>query len=112
MIEALTYRMEAHSTADDPKRYRGDDELAFWADQDPLDRYRRFLTARGLLDEELRHRVDAEAAAMCSRVRECIYDAPHDDPEELFEHVYENVPEHLQRQREQLRAEIAAAGEH
>ncbi|WAX58384.1 pyruvate dehydrogenase (acetyl-transferring) E1 component subunit alpha [Jatrophihabitans cynanchi] len=109
LIEALTYRMEAHSTADDPTRYRGGDELAFWSAQDPLERYQLFLSARGLLDDAFVAEVAQESADMCARVRSEIYDAPHGDPAELFEHVYEGVPAHLAAQRAQLQGEIAAA---
>jgi 2-oxoisovalerate dehydrogenase E1 component alpha subunit len=108
LIEALTYRMEAHSTADDPTRYRLDDELNQWRARDPLDRYRRFLDARGLLDAEFAKAVDAESKDLNAMVRKEIYDAAHGDPQELFDYVYAEMPPHLITQREQLRAELAA----
>src|SRR5713101_9579213 len=52
LIEALTYRIGAHTTADDPTRYRNPTEVEAWRVKDPLTRFQRFLIGRGLLDEE------------------------------------------------------------
>ena len=61
LIEAVTYRLGPHSTADDAGRYQPADEVERWRSLDPLERYRRFMEARGLLDEDLVGRVDEEA---------------------------------------------------
>src|SRR3954464_165033 len=50
LIEAITYRMGGHSTSDDPKAYRGSDEVETWAARDPLERVRDYLTRKGLWD--------------------------------------------------------------
>src|SRR2546421_10941538 len=52
LVEALTYRIGAHTTADDPTRYRSSDEVESWRIKDPLVRFKRFLTSRDMLDEE------------------------------------------------------------
>jgi len=52
LIEALTYRLGAHTTADDPRRYQPPDEIAAWHLRDPLPRFRRYLDERGLWDEQ------------------------------------------------------------
>ncbi|MGH3442428.1 MAG: pyruvate dehydrogenase (acetyl-transferring) E1 component subunit alpha [Nitriliruptorales bacterium] len=109
LIEALTYRMEAHTTSDDPKRYRSAEELEYWARFDPIARMEKFLRSRDLWDEEFADTIDEEAREQAAHVREQIYDAPHGDPLELFEHVYVDPPPHFERQKQQLREEIEAA---
>jgi 2-oxoisovalerate dehydrogenase E1 component alpha subunit len=111
LIEAITYRMEAHTTSDDPKRYRTEEELEYWARFDPIARMEKFLKARDLWDDDFATRVDEEAKEQASHVRDEIYDAPHGDPMELFEHVYVEPPRHFERQKAQLRDEIEARGE-
>ncbi|CAN5217751.1 pyruvate dehydrogenase (acetyl-transferring) E1 component subunit alpha [soil metagenome] len=111
LVEAVTYRMEAHTTADDPTRYRTETELGEWRAKDPIARYETFLRREGLLDDPQRDEVEQEARELVARVRGEIYDAPHGDPLELFEHVYvEPVPAY-DEQRGQLRRELDAAGE-
>jgi 2-oxoisovalerate dehydrogenase E1 component alpha subunit len=109
-IEAMTYRMEAHTTSDDPSRYRSDEEKAEAAKTDPIERMRNFLTKRGLHDDDLERSCDEAGKAAATELREAIYDAPHGDPMELFEHVYVDPTGHYERQREELRAELDAAG--
>jgi 2-oxoisovalerate dehydrogenase E1 component alpha subunit len=111
LVEAVTYRMEAHTTADDPTRYRTPEELEQWKRRDPIARFETFLEREGLLDDELRERIDEEAQAYATRMREEIYDAPHGDPLEIFEHVYVEPPGRYAEQRDQLRAELDSAGE-
>lgn len=107
LIEAVTYRMEAHTTADDATRYRTAEELSEWKARDPIARFETFLESEGLLDDEFRAKIDDEAKGYAARMREEIYDAPHGDPLELFEHVYADPPSSYERQRETLRRELA-----
>ncbi len=111
LIEAVTYRMEAHTTADDPTRYRTPEELEEWQRRDPIARFETFLTHEGLLDDEFRDEVEREASHEARRVREAIYDAPHGDPMELFAHVHVEPTGHFEDQRRQLRTELDAASE-
>ncbi len=106
LVEAVTYRLEAHTTSDDPARYRPSDERDYWAAFDPIVRFERFLKDRELWSEEFAAEVDDEAGEFASRVRAEIFDAPHGDPLELFEHVYVDPPRDYLRQRAQLRAEL------
>jgi pyruvate dehydrogenase E1 component alpha subunit len=108
LIEAVTYRMEAHTTADDATRYRTAEELAEWNALDPIARLETFLTKEGLLDDDLHAQIDAEAKSYAARMREEIYDAPHGDPLELFEHVYVDPPASYDEQRALLRRELEA----
>lgn len=106
MIEAVTYRMEAHTTSDDPSRYRSDDELQAAALTDPIVRLRNHLRRRDLLDDATEQRFEEEAAEQARAVRDVIYDAPHGDPLELFDHVTALPRADLAAQREELRAEL------
>ena len=107
LIEALTYRMEAHTTSDDPSRYRSDEELEAAALTDPIARLRNHLRRRDLLDDATEQRFEAEAAERAQAVRDAIYDAPHGDPLELFDHVYVAPRADMAAQRDELRAELA-----
>jgi pyruvate dehydrogenase E1 component alpha subunit/2-oxoisovalerate dehydrogenase E1 component alpha subunit len=102
LVEALTYRVAAHSSSDDPTRYRDERVTAEWKQKDPIARLRRFLLAQGLLDaagdERLRAEVDTE-------VREAIAaEEPVGPPplRTLVEDVYAEVPAHLEEQLAEL----------
>jgi 2-oxoisovalerate dehydrogenase E1 component alpha subunit len=107
-IEAITYRLEGHSTSDDPTRYRTKEDLERWAERDPLTRLELYLKETDVWDDGFAEQVDAEARELSVRLRESIYDAAHPDPLELFDHVYINEPSHFERQRAQLLAELEA----
>jgi 2-oxoisovalerate dehydrogenase E1 component alpha subunit len=109
LIEAMTYRIEAHTTADDASRYRDESETEQWRGRDPLLRMEAFLRARGLLDDALQAEVDEEAKAAAREFRAHLFDAPHGDPLEMFDHVYVDQTPALVEQRAFLAAEIAAA---
>jgi 2-oxoisovalerate dehydrogenase E1 component alpha subunit len=108
-IEAMTYRMEAHTTSDDPTRYRTQEELDEAAKTDPIARMRNYLTGRDLYDQDLEDAIEEQAKATAAHVRAGIYDAEHGDPLELFEHVYADPTGHFDQQRAQLQAELAGA---
>jgi pyruvate dehydrogenase E1 component alpha subunit len=111
LIEAVTYRMEAHTTADDPSRYRSASELAEWKARDPIARFETFLQSQELLDDALREEVEEEAKEVAARIRSEIADAPHGDPLELFEHVYADPPGRYAEQRALLEAELGEGAE-
>ena len=87
-IEAVTYRMGPHTTADDPTRYRDPAELETWAGRDPISRYRAYLTDRGLLTEDDQARVQGVADRAAAELRAgCI--GLQDPPAlSIFDHVY------------------------
>ena len=105
-IEALTYRMEAHTTSDDPTRYRTDEELEKAQETDPIARMKKFLQERDLYDDELEDEIEEHANSEAQRMRDEIYDAEHGDPMELFEHVYVDSTGHFEKQKEQLSFEL------
>ena len=87
-IEALTYRMGPHTTADDPTRYRTAAEAELWEQRDPIDRVRRLLDREGLLDDAFAAEVAATADDVARRLRTATVEMPDPDPATLFEHVY------------------------
>ncbi|GAA2002428.1 thiamine pyrophosphate-dependent enzyme [Nocardiopsis rhodophaea] len=107
LIEALTYRVEPHSTSDDPTRYRDrDDELA-WRDLDPLPRLRTRLEEAGHADAAFFERTEAEARAEAERIRDGVSAAPAPSGADLFTHVYREPTEELARQQRVWREEVA-----
>ncbi|MEU7633363.1 pyruvate dehydrogenase (acetyl-transferring) E1 component subunit alpha [Nocardia sp. NPDC049220] len=87
-IEAITYRMGPHTTADDPTRYRSAAETEQWARRDPIDRVRRLLEREGHWDDAFERRVTEHADAVAGQVRTATIDLPDPTPAELFDHVY------------------------
>jgi TPP-dependent pyruvate/acetoin dehydrogenase alpha subunit len=100
-VETVNYRLGAHSSSDDPTRYRDPEEVRAWSERDPVERLRRHIVQGGLWDEAresaLRAELDAEVAETVARVER---EAP---PElaTLFEDVYERRPWHLVEQAEE-----------
>jgi len=111
LIEALTYRIEAHTNADDATRYRGQDEVEGWLARDPLARIRQHLLARGLLDEPAVAALDAEAEAEAAALRQRMNTGRAGDPDDLFRHVYAEPTPALRWQQQELAAELAAAAD-
>jgi pyruvate dehydrogenase E1 component alpha subunit len=99
LIEAVTYRMGPHNTADDPTRYVDPVELEERRADDPIARVRRHLLAEGLIDEASEERlVEALTAEFDAAMAE-VEAAPAPGAEALFDHVYGKPPERLEQQR-------------
>ena len=111
LIEAVTYRLEAHTTADDTSRYRSDDEATAWRARDPLERLLGVLRESGLADDAFLAEVDAEAETVAARMRDFLFGAPAGDPREMFDHVYATPTPLLEAERAILAQELAAAEE-
>jgi 2-oxoisovalerate dehydrogenase E1 component alpha subunit len=101
LIEAFTYRMGAHTTTDDPTRYRLASELELWKLKDPIERVRAYLVRTGQAEPEFFAEVDAEAKQVGARVREACRTMPDPPPLDIFEHVYAGPQAILQAEREQ-----------
>jgi pyruvate dehydrogenase E1 component alpha subunit len=117
LVEAHTYRMEAHTNADDATRYRDGSEVEQWRERDPVARLEAYLRSVDLLDDAAVAAVAAEGEEYAARLRDRMNDTPTVDPMSLFEHVYAEPTPQLVEQRDQVRAELAAAradaeGEH
>ena len=103
LVEAVTYRLLGHSTADDPTKYRADAEVQDWEAKEPLPRFRRYLEAKGLVDErvhaELDAEVDAEVRAAIERAEARMQQASLLD---MFDQVYAAPSAELEAQRREL----------
>jgi len=107
LIEAITYRIEAHTNADDATRYRTSAEVSAWLGRDPITRLEAYLKASDLLDDVTAGRLAAEAERLAEEVRDRMNADVSTDPAELFEHVYAQPTAALERQRTALLTELA-----
>ncbi len=109
MIECVTYRVLMHTTADDPTRYRTEEEVKAWKKRDPILRFQLYMKAKGLftdqkieeiekdIQDEIQKAVDKAESQMKSFT----------DPLYMFEHVYGELPQTLKEQREELAKELS-----
>jgi TPP-dependent pyruvate/acetoin dehydrogenase alpha subunit len=102
LIECTTYRMTPHTTADDPGRYRDEEEVKAWKKCDPLRRMRHYLEQKGLLDEPAQASLDESIAG---ELKQAWSDAEKriasfDDPAVIFDHHYAEMPPYLASQRD------------
>ncbi|MFW6240933.1 MAG: thiamine pyrophosphate-dependent enzyme [Thermodesulfobacteriota bacterium] len=108
LIECVTYRLQMHTTADDPKRYRTDEEVEEWKEKDPISRFETFLKDRELLDDE---KIESIGEEIKAKINDAVKKAEKafekmGDPLDMFNHVYAEMPPRLNAQREWLAAEI------
>jgi pyruvate dehydrogenase E1 component alpha subunit len=101
-IECVTYRIGAHSTSDDPTRYRSEDEVERWRARDPLLRLHRWMLARGLTDDAKRAALEAELDAEVQASIKRVEALPAPPRSSIFDDVYGELPWHLREQRELL----------
>jgi pyruvate dehydrogenase E1 component alpha subunit len=104
LIEAFTYRMGAHTTTDDPTRYRLASELEAWKLKDPIERVKAYLVRTGAADASFFEAIDAEAAEVGRGVRQGCLAMPDPEPTAIFENVYCEPSELLRAEREQFTA--------
>jgi pyruvate dehydrogenase E1 component alpha subunit len=88
LVEAFTYRMGAHTTSDDPTRYRLDEEREQWEVKDPIIRLKTYLEREGFADADWLAEIEAESEALGKRVREAVRTMPDPDTMAIFENVY------------------------
>ncbi len=101
-IEAVTYRMGAHSTSDDPTRYRAQAEVDAWAKKDPLDRLRRHLVHRGLVTDASDATLDAELTAEIAAAIDAVESLPPPARESLLQDVFAEPTWNLREQMAEL----------
>jgi len=112
LIEAYTYRMGAHTTSDDPTRYRIASEVEAWQAKDPILRVRRFLERQGLADEGYFDAVDEQARAEAVHLRERVLAIADPAPITMFDNVYPNGSPEIDEEREQFATYLSSfAGE-
>jgi 2-oxoisovalerate dehydrogenase E1 component alpha subunit len=106
-LEAVTYRMGPHTTADDPTRYRDATELDSWRERDPISRLAAHLRATGTLTDEEEHDVHAGATAAAAELRAGCLALTDPEPLSMFDEVYAEPHPELERQRAEYAAYLA-----
>jgi 2-oxoisovalerate dehydrogenase E1 component subunit alpha len=104
MIEAYTYRMGAHTTSDDPTRYRLATELEAWKLKDPIERVKAYLVRGDLADAAFFEDIDNQAAQLGAQVRRACVSMPEPRPMQIFENVYAEPHSLIDAEREQFAA--------
>ncbi|MFC9293135.1 pyruvate dehydrogenase (acetyl-transferring) E1 component subunit alpha [Streptomyces sp. NPDC057011] len=108
LVEAFTYRMGAHTTSDDPTKYRRDEETQAWEAKDPILRLKAHLLATGGADEAFFAELEAESEALGKRVREAVRAMPDPDTMAIFENVYADGHALVDEERAQFAAYLAS----
>jgi len=98
LIEAYTYRLGAHTTSDDPTKYREDDEVLVWQARDPIKRTKEYLIAQGLWSAEQDEAQVAEYEAYALEVFRKVEETGEPQLEDFFKYTYRDMPEHLKEQ--------------
>ena len=108
MIECVTYRVTMHTTADDPKRYRTDQEVEGWKKKDPLLRVEKYLADKGLAAKDKFEAIETEVKAEIQAAVDRAEGQMHKlvDPLYMFEHAYAELPPYLKEQRAELVEEL------
>ncbi|MFB9376109.1 pyruvate dehydrogenase (acetyl-transferring) E1 component subunit alpha [Kineococcus gynurae] len=117
-VEAYTFRMGAHTTSDDPTRYRNAAEVEEWRAKDPLDRVETYLRAEGILDEAFESALATESDELAERVRAGVRALVDPHPAAMFDHAYAEPHAQVQAERDEFLAawarhddELAAGGQ-
>jgi pyruvate dehydrogenase E1 component alpha subunit len=108
LIECITYRLSVHTTADDPKKYRKEEEVEKWNKKDPITRFQKYLTDKGLLDDERITAIDEEVRSEIKEAENRWAEQTQKtiDPIDMFDFMYVDRPPYLEAQREELRREL------
>lgn len=100
LIEAVTYRMADHTTADDARRYRSADEVASWQAKDPMIRLRKYLESKGLWSEAKQQESLEKAEVWVKGIVDEVLNYPAPDRNEMFDHLFAEIPEEQRLQRD------------
>jgi pyruvate dehydrogenase E1 component alpha subunit len=106
LIEAFTYRRESHTTADEASRYRKPEEVAYWAERDPVSRMRKFLDARELWNDKKEEALLVELEKEIDVYVEKMEAWPDPQPGEIFDSMYKEMPWYLREEKEALLKEV------
>lgn len=106
LIEGLTYRYTPHTTADDPNRYRPEEESKLWANREPLLRFKIYLKNKGICKdadfEQIEQEIENRIQEAIKNVEKMIKEPPYNDPLVMFDYLYADMPDYLQEQRDEL----------
>lgn len=106
LIEAVTYRMGAHTTNDDPTKYRDASEVELWKGKDPILRFKKYLTNKGLLDEEKDTQLREEIEGFVMETFKKVEAAGNTELEDIFKYQYGEMPKNLLEQYEESKAHL------
>jgi pyruvate dehydrogenase E1 component alpha subunit len=107
LIEAYTYRMNPHTTNDDPRRYRLGSEIETWKLKDPIERVRAYLTREARIAPDFFAEVEADAKKLAEHIRAGCRELPDPTPESLFDDVHVTMPDDLREQRDEFTAFVS-----
>ncbi|WP_017728864.1 pyruvate dehydrogenase (acetyl-transferring) E1 component subunit alpha [Halalkalibacterium ligniniphilum] len=110
LIEALTYRVQPHTTADDPTRYQDKTVVEEWKQRDPLEKYQKFLEKRGIFEKFEFEKVLAEINEQIAQAVEEFENVPKTKLEDIFDRVYTEMTDDLRKQRDEVRNFHATEG--
>ena len=106
LVEGLTYRLTPHTTADDPKRYRSEQEYQLWNDREPLKRFQKYLINKGVIDAQgdlkLEEEVDTLIKQAMERTELLAKSEELNNPLTMFDYLYSEIPHSLQMQKDEL----------
>ncbi|USZ73634.1 thiamine pyrophosphate-dependent enzyme [Natronosalvus halobius] len=100
IVESVSYRLDAHTTNDDPSLYRDDEEVAQWEEKEPVSRFESFLKEFGLWDDIDEEAVREEANEQFDQAKEAADAYDSGGVEEMFKYLYDEMPAELERQLE------------
>jgi len=109
-IEAVTYRLGDHTTADDARRYRDAEELDAWQRRDPIIRTRKYLVSKGLWDDEKQQRMEQKAEKIVEEVKKAAEGIEAPTTDDIFDYTFASLPPEILKQRETLRT--SSLGQH
>lgn len=102
LIECVTYRISDHTTADDAKRYRNQEEVDAWTKKDPLDRVKNYMIKQKMWDAKKEELLQQQVAALVSAHVKAYEDEPAADPKEIFAYTFATMTPQLQEQYQSL----------
>lgn len=112
LIEAVTFRMAMHTTADDPSRYRSDDEVSAWKKKDPIQRFRNYLTEKNLWDNDRQDALEARIKADIDAAVQAFEKGVEVMPDAPFDHVFGTPAKIIEDQRARFLADLEKEANH
>ncbi|RMD65894.1 pyruvate dehydrogenase (acetyl-transferring) E1 component subunit alpha [Candidatus Pacearchaeota archaeon] len=109
LIECKTYRLGDHTTSDDARRYRSENEVKAWEKKDPITRFEKYLLSKGVLSQQLAQEMKEKAKQEVEKAVKNYESTPKASPEIIFENVYASLPANLQAQLEELKDETGSS---
>jgi 2-oxoisovalerate dehydrogenase E1 component alpha subunit len=108
LVEAYTYRMGAHTTSDDPTKYRLSEDLEYWKLKDPIERVKAYLARQAGVEHEFFDEVEAEADQVAAELRRGCLAMPDPELTDFFKYAYVDMPDELAEQRDSYAAYAAS----